>query len=129
MATFLCLGLLCLAGCGGGGSGTAATSGLGSTTAGPSGFSSRLNALCGQWNAAASKLESNKQQASLIRRYVPRFRALVPPAALQSVYSRFIGLLVNEAGHLERNDTVGAEHVVEQLKPLAPKLGAPSCEK
>lgn len=123
----LCCGAVAIAGCG---SNNSSASGTGAITGPQSSkvFSTELNALCQQGNAAAKKVQSDpKKFLAVIQQYLPKFKALTTTGSQQATYNEFVANIQKEATALKSGDLAGAQKANSANNALAKKLNAPAC--
>jgi hypothetical protein len=123
----LCGGAVAIAGCG---SSNSSASGTGAATGAASAavFSTDLNALCKQGNAAARSVQSNPAKfEKVIEQYLPKFQALSASGAQQAVYAKFVANIQKEATSLKAGNLQAALSANNANKALAKQLNAPAC--
>jgi flagellar biosynthesis GTPase FlhF len=123
----LCCGAAAIAGCG---SNNSSASGTGAATGAASAavFSSDLNALCKQGNAAAKSVQNNPAKfEKVIEQYLPKFQALSASGAQQAVYAKFVANIQKEATNLKSGNLQAAVAANNANKTLAKQLKAPAC--
>jgi hypothetical protein len=119
---------LALAGCGGSSHNHTGSSSQSSATAAKSEFVAKLDSLCNQTNAAYQSAPSVAGATSAVKRYMPRFSSLEPPASLASLYSRYTAVLEQELAQLERGHQTQVTRLAQtKARPLAVQLGATDC--
>jgi hypothetical protein len=99
-----------------------------SSTVARSQFASQLSTLCSRVNAAAQPASRSPAKfAGVIDRYVPKFQALTPPAALRPAYSEYVSLLQQLASALKSDAVAKVRQLVVQARTLTTQLGAVEC--
>jgi hypothetical protein len=123
----LCCGAVAIAGCG---SNSSSNSGTGAAT-GPASaavFSSDLNALCKQGNAAAKADQTNAAKfEKVVEQYLPKFQALTASGSQQATYNEFVANIQKEASSLKSGNLQAAQAANTANNALAKKLNAPAC--
>jgi ABC-type glycerol-3-phosphate transport system substrate-binding protein len=111
------------------GKGSSAQAGSGSVTSpADASFLATLGMLCVHANDAFNNASGVPAQAAVVARYVAKFEALKPPAHLSALYSRYVGVLKQEAAALKAGNSAALGQLVTQhARPLAKQLGAKGC--
>jgi hypothetical protein len=123
----LCGGAVAIAGCG---SNNSSSSGTGAATGAASKavFSTDLNALCKQGNAAAKAVQSDPAKfEQVIEQYLPKFQALSASGGQQAIYANFVANIQKEAANLKAGNVKAALAANNAKKTLAKQLNAPAC--
>jgi ABC-type glycerol-3-phosphate transport system substrate-binding protein len=144
MALVLGVAAIAAAGCGSSSSSkskpaSGATSGLTPSTTGTtgttttaasstSGFVAQVKPICKAFQAAGkTQGKTIAGAAAVIEQYVPKFRSVTPPAALQADYNQLLANFTKIAAALKKNDLPTAQALGPVDKKLANKLGLTKC--
>jgi hypothetical protein len=123
----LCCGAAALAGCG---SSHGSNSGTGAITGpqNPKVFSTELNALCQEGNAAVRAVGNNPtKRLTVINSYLPKFRALTTTGTQEALYRQLLANVQKEISALQSGNIKGAVAANAANTSLASKLNAPAC--
>jgi ABC-type glycerol-3-phosphate transport system substrate-binding protein len=140
----LSIAALAVAGCGSSSStkstpASGATSGLTPSTTGTTGttttaatstsaFVAQVKPICKAFQAAGkTQGKTIAGAAAVIEQYVPKFRSVTPPAALQADYNQLLANFTKIADALKKNDLPAAQQLGPVDKKLAAKLGLSKC--
>ncbi|MFL5823223.1 MAG: hypothetical protein ACJ764_07255 [Solirubrobacteraceae bacterium] len=122
-----CAAAVAIAGCGSSGSSNSGT-GAQVGPANPATFSSDLNNLCKQGNAAVAAVGNDpKKQLDVVEQYLPKFKALTATGAQQAIYAKFLANVEAEVAALKANNIVAARAAALKNRAYAKALNAPEC--
>ncbi len=120
---------LAAAGCGGSSNGKSGSgTGTNSAASAKAAFVTQLDKLCTRADAAFSATHNVQGEESVVSHYVAEFSSLKPPAALSSLYARYVTVLGKELTALKQgnqNELFKLAH--SQAKPLVKQMGAFGC--
>src|SRR3954452_24061340 len=105
-----CIAAAGIAGCGS--STSSSNSGTGAQVGAPNPqtFSTDLNALCQQGNAAVRAVKNDPaKQLAVIDQYLPKFKALTATGSQQAIYAKFLANIEAELAALKAGNTASAQ--------------------
>src|SRR5947209_7852872 len=123
-----CIAAVGIAGCGS--SNNSSNSGTGAQTgpANPQTFSTDLNALCQQDNAAVRAAGNDPaKRLAVVDQYLPKFKALTATGSQQATYAKFVANIEAEVAALKAGNTAAARAAAGKNKAYATALNAPAC--
>jgi hypothetical protein len=90
-------------------------------------FISKANTLCKNGRAEFAKVKTPDEAASLLDKYVKKFKDLKPPDQLQSSYDRFVSVSDQQVALLKKGDTAGYNKLNAESDKIALEMGAKDC--
>jgi ABC-type glycerol-3-phosphate transport system substrate-binding protein len=91
-------------------------------------FVAQVKPICQAFQAAGqTQGRTVTGAATVIEQFVPKFRAVQPPANLQSAYNQLLDNFTKIAAALKKNDLATAKSFTTQDRALATKLGLRHC--
>jgi hypothetical protein len=90
-------------------------------------FISKANTLCRNGQAEFSKVKTPDDAASLLEKYVNKFKDLKPPDQLKDPYDRFVSVSEQQVDLLKKGDTAGYNKLNSESNKIAAEMGTQDC--
>jgi hypothetical protein len=90
-------------------------------------YISKANTLCRNGQAEFAKVKSPGEAATLLERYVKKFKDLKPPDELKGPHDRFVSVSEQQIALLKKGDTAGYNKLNSESNKVAAELGAKDC--
>ena len=101
---------------------------LGKGAPSPQTFSTDLNALCKQGNAAVAQVSTDPAKSlAVVDQFLPKFEALTASGSQQAIYNKFLANIKAEIAALKAGNTTAAKAAAAKNKAYATALNAPAC--
>ena len=90
-------------------------------------YISKANTLCRNGQAEFAKVKSPSEAATLLDKYVKKFKDLKPPDELKGPHDRFVSVSEQQIDLLKKNDTAGYNKLNSESNKIAAQIGAKDC--
>jgi hypothetical protein len=90
-------------------------------------FITKANTICRDGQAAFSKVKTPDEAASILEKYVKKFKDLKPPDQLKDPYDRFVSVSERQVDLLKKKDTAGYNKLNADSNKIAAEMGAQHC--